>query len=195
MEMRTEKLFTLSQTNLAHYLWKGILREGDSVIDATCGRGHDSLFIASLLSQWKVGRLHCIDIQKEAIESTKRRLKDSLGGNFIERISFQQTCHSLFSIEFIPKLIIYNLGYLPKGDKSIATLSEKTLMSIKNALKIIPSQGVISIMCYNGHKEGKEEQRVLESFFASLPKNEFSSQRIDKVNAESPPILFLITKR
>ncbi|MCH1429841.1 MAG: rRNA methyltransferase [Chlamydiales bacterium] len=193
--LHKDKLFTLSQTLLAHQIWKGLLVEGDSVVDATCGQGHDSVFIASLIQNWQGSRLHCIDLQQEAIMLSKQNIASQCGSDILSKLSFQHSCHSSFEIDFNPRLVIYNLGYLPGGDKSITTLKETTLISIKKALELIPSQGVLSVMCYNGHPEGREEQEILEELFKGLAPNEFSCERLDKINAKACPILFIITKR
>lgn len=193
--LHQDKLFTLSQTLLAQQIWKGLLVEGDCVVDATCGQGHDSVFIAKLIQHWEGSRLHCIDLQQKAIELSKQNIEAQCSPDILSKLSFQHSCHSSIEIDFTPRLVIYNLGYLPGGDKSITTLRDTTLTSIKKALDLIPSQGVLSVMCYNGHSEGREEQDLLEEFFKNLSPKDFSCEKLDKINAKACPVLFLITKR
>ena len=59
-------------------------------------------------------------------------------------------------------MIVYNLGYLPGGDKSITTEVKSTLASVKRALTWIRDGGVISISCYIGHKQGSIETIALK---------------------------------
>ena len=57
-----------------------------------------------------------------------------------------------------PKLIVYNLGYLPGSDKLLTTKTSSTLLSVEKALSLIAPNGAISITCYPGHEEGKKEE-------------------------------------
>lgn len=80
---------SITPTALAHSLWSHILRPNvDTAIDATCGNGHDSVAIASILftdtnssnstssgaSTPNQSQLICIDISKKACETTRNRL-------------------------------------------------------------------------------------------------------------------------
>lgn len=62
----------------------------------------------------------------------------------------------------------YNLGYLPKGDKSITTTRSSTLKSIESALQIVRVGGLISILCYVGHPEGEQETMSVQQFVSAL---------------------------
>src|SRR5271155_2432847 len=99
-----------SPISLAHHYWTLLVKPGDLLIDATCGNGHDTLFLAHL----KPRLLYGFDIQKEAIHATHRRLGER------DDIRLIQDCHSRFPAEISPQsvsLIVYNLGYLPGADK------------------------------------------------------------------------------
>lgn len=147
---------------LAHQYWKKHLKEQSNVIDATCGNGHDTLFLA----QNTRGRIFVFDIQEKALTSAKNRLSENLDG--LQQVSFLKACHSSF--DSVPKelpihLVIYNLGYLPGGDKNLTTKVDTTLLSIQNALDRIEDDGAISITCYPGHEEGQREEKAVLSFF------------------------------
>lgn len=60
----------------SHEYAKKIVQEGDTVIDATMGNGHDTAFLAELAGD--AGKVYAFDIQKEAVENTRARL-DKLG--------------------------------------------------------------------------------------------------------------------
>jgi hypothetical protein len=174
---------------MAHHLWKKLLLPSDNVIDATSGNGKDSLFLASLLSS---GKLFCYDIQEKAIESTKLLLETHLI-NF-DKITLVHGSHELFS-EVPPslpiKLITYNLGYLPKGDKSITTKKDSTIRSIKLATKLIIPTGAISITCYSGHEEGKIEEEAVYSFVSSLDKQRFTSSIHIWSKSKAPSLVWI----
>ena len=42
----------------------------DTVIDATCGNGHDTAFLSQLVNQ---GHVYSFDIQKEALENAQEK--------------------------------------------------------------------------------------------------------------------------
>lgn len=148
--------------NLAHKYWKDLLNPGDIAIDATCGNGHDSAVLADLILTPDSGELYCIDIQKAAIENTKKRLKDAP-----KHVHYIQESHVHLPTT-APKLIVYNLGYLPGGDKSVITIKENTLQSIKKSLEILTPNGALSITCYPGHPGGLEEQQAIFAWASSL---------------------------
>ena len=66
------------------------------------------------------------------------------------------------------RLVVYNLGYLPKGNKKLTTLTDSTLQSLENALALIQPGGVVSITCYPGHEEGAKEEAALLQKVAQL---------------------------
>jgi len=46
---RLEEILQNSRlTRIAHELWLQIVRPGDTVVDATCGNGHDTVFLATV---------------------------------------------------------------------------------------------------------------------------------------------------
>ena len=69
----------MNQTQKAHKHWEEHLKNIQSkkkkklcLVDATCGNGHDSLF----LSKFENRKLYCIDIQSKAINNTKTLLQN-----------------------------------------------------------------------------------------------------------------------
>ena len=57
-----------------HFLEEHV-EEGDLCIDATAGNGHDTLFLCMLAGE--KGKVAAFDIQKQAIEATRKRLEDA----------------------------------------------------------------------------------------------------------------------
>jgi len=186
--------FPLFQTplQLAHHIWNILLKENDSVIDTTCGNGKDSLILASLLSQKGGAKLFCIDIQEQALLNTKALLEEKVP-QFLHKVEFLHTSHELLPLSS-PKLIVYNLGYLPKGDKSLTTQVKSTLLSVQNALEILLPGGALSIMCYPGHPEGLKEEIELKKLFNTLPPTSFSVTHCEWSNRTSSPSLIIVQK-
>ncbi|MBQ1341527.1 MAG: class I SAM-dependent methyltransferase, partial [Erysipelotrichaceae bacterium] len=93
-------------------------------------------------------------------------------------------------------LAVYNLGYLPKGDKNITTTADGTISSLEKVLKILSVNGLVSLTLYWGHPEGKEErERVLE-YVRALDGSQFHVLYMQLINQENtPPELLLITRK
>lgn len=53
------------------------------------------------------------------------------------------------------RLVAFNLGYLPGGDKEITTQTETTLLALEAAGRIIEPGGLISAVVYVGHPKGR----------------------------------------
>lgn len=53
------------------------------------------------------------------------------------------------------RLVAFNLGYLPGGDKTIITKSETTHLALEAAKRILKAGGLISLVVYVGHPGGR----------------------------------------
>ena len=156
--------------NFAHNSWEKCVHPGDTVIDATVGNGHDTFFLAQLLKGQ--GRLIGYDIQPQALEQTQKRLT-GLPAPWQDIVALRLQSHTHVSETGI-KLIVYNLGYLPGGDKAITTQRESTIQSIQSALHCLSAEGAISITCYPGHAEGALEQEAIIDFLKTLPSDRWN---------------------
>jgi SAM-dependent methyltransferase len=191
--MRQQFSIFRSHLDLAHQLWERLLRPGDNAIDATCGNGYDTLKLSELIkseNDEKEGTVFSYDIQKVALEKAKEHTKSS-------QVKFIHSCHSDLPNpeESMPiRLIVYNLGYLPGGDKSITTMKESTIKSIQKAMSLIAPGGAISITCYPGHAEGAKEETLLQEFVKELPAKEWNCCFHQWLNREQSPSLFFLQK-
>jgi hypothetical protein len=182
----------------AHRDWAHLLQPGDRVIDATCGNGHDTLVLAQLVLRDDLDQiLYALDIQEKAIHATRERLAAHLSPSLFKKIKLIHTCHSRFPGELAAasvKLIVYNLGYLPGGNKSITTRTETTLASLLNALTLIQPGGALSITCYPGHSEGKKEEKQIIDWASSLDSREWSCRHHRWLNRLHSPSLLIVGK-
>lgn len=186
-----------SHLDLAHHYWSTIAEYGDCVIDATCGNGYDTFKLCQLTLSNDKGKVYAFDIQSQAIERAQSYLQSSLSPELLKRIEWQERCHSTFPDSLEPnsvKLIVYNLGYLPGGDKKITTHRNSTLESLFHGLQLIKSGGVISITCYPCHPEGKEEEDAIIHFASQLSIKEWSCCHHRWLNRQKAPSLLLIQK-
>ncbi|KAL6620511.1 hypothetical protein ACP70R_035650 [Stipagrostis hirtigluma subsp. patula] len=148
-------------TEVAHAVWRSIVQKGDTVVDATCGNGNDTLALLKMVADERgQGRVYGMDIQDSAIESTSSFLKMAVNDDS-ERdlVKLFPICHSKME-EIVPKdypvrLVAFNLGYLPGGDKTLITVPRTTELALQAASRIIGSGGLISVLVYIGHPGGR----------------------------------------
>ena len=57
--------------------------------------------------------------------------------------------------------VLFNLGYLPGGDKSVTTTKEETLKAVSEAVDLVKPGGLVCAVLYSGHEQGAEEKTVL----------------------------------
>lgn len=187
-----------SHIDLAHHYWKQIVQHGDHVIDATCGNGHDALVLANLALLDGRGELYALDIQPTALRAAQQHLEQHLTPACLSRIRLLNMCHSEFPAEIQPesiKLIAYNLGYLPGGDKSLTTTSATTIKSLQQALVLVKPGGAICLTAYPGHDAGHIEQQDVHVFMQKLDPKVWSCCCHRWVNrTEHAPALYLLQK-
>lgn len=185
-----------SATDLAQSYWKSLLQEGDHVIDATLGNGYDTLFLAKIVLTGGKGAIFGFDIQEQALINTWKQLASKLDEDSLKRVVLFHESHDQMKrlVKEPVKLIVYNLGYLPKGNKALTTIAASTLESISQGLNMLVEGGVLSVVCYPGHAEGEREEKAILEFVRSLPPSLWSvsySQFVNRINA---PSLLLVQK-
>lgn len=144
--------FNKSILNRVNLICNEFIKKGDIVVDATCGNGNDTLMLSKLAK-----KVFSFDVQKKAIENTKKLLDK----NAVDNVTLINDSHE--NIDIVLKkyknkisLALFNLGYLPGGDKSITTNHISTLNAIKKGIKMLNKKGIILVTCYP-HEEGKKE--------------------------------------
>jgi 16S rRNA C1402 N4-methylase RsmH len=168
------------------------VKDGQVVVDCTVGNGNDTILLARLVG--KTGRVYGFDIQKTALDITKESLACENLDNNVRLIHDGHENIDLYIKEKVD-FIIYNLGYLPKGNKNIKTNKDTTLKSLRKAINILNDNGIILITCYIGHEGGLEEKEEVERFFKSLDQKQFNVIKYDFINQINyPPILYGVEK-
>lgn len=152
-------------TSLAWTLLRDLICEGDVVIDATAGNGHDTVFLAE--SVGASGRVLAFDIQPAAIESSKAKVAEA---GLLDRVSFHLCSHARMG-EFVEPAsiaaIMFNLGYLPGEDHGITTQLEDSIRALEAAALALKPGGALSVVCYPGHEAGVSEAEAVESWLAA----------------------------
>ncbi|XP_028554011.1 uncharacterized protein LOC110103402 isoform X3 [Dendrobium catenatum] len=181
-------------------IWKIVIRGGDTVVDATCGNGYDTIALLKLVADdSRRGCVHGLDIQSSALENTCYLLRESVAEKQRELVKLHLLCHSRME-DILPKdaavrLIAFNLGYLPAGDKAIITKPHTTLFALQAASRIIASGGLISIVIYIGHPGGREELEAVLSFASSLAVEGWNCFKFETANRSTGPVLVFIIKK
>ena len=158
-------------TDVAHDLIAGHAHAGDIVIDATMGNGHDTLFLGQLVGE--TGRVYAFDLQQQAIDQTRARLKRH---GTAEQVTLIRGDHAEMG-QLLPQgmaesvaAIVFNLGYLPGGEKNVTTMTRSTLDALDASLELIKPGGIISLLVYVGHPGGLEEDVAIREWLGSLPR-------------------------
>lgn len=182
------------QTQLAAYFVRSHLQAGDSAIDGTAGNGMDTLMMAQCVGSR--GRVYAFDIQSEAIANTKVLLeKEQLSNRVLLFCEGHETIGTKSIIQQDPMIsaVMFNLGFLPGGDKSIFTHEKTTLQALESAMNVLKCQGIMTICAYC-HDEGRKEIDAIEQWARSL---RFGADvhKIETINHQNSPILYLIRKK
>lgn len=190
IKVKYEKI--INAMSISKNLVKNYVNEGDIVLDATVGNGYDTLDLARLVGC--SGKVYGFDIQNIAIQNTKSLLKQN---NLLDRVILINANHEdvdKYIFESL-SLAIYNLGYLPAGDKEIKTRPLTTVASVMKTLKLLKNNGILIIVSYIGHPGGLEEMKVLEEELKKLNQKQFSVLKNEFINQiNSPPLLYVIEK-
>lgn len=168
------------------------LKDGDTAVDCTMGNGNDTAFLCSLVGE--SGKVYAFDIQESAFINTRKKLMEL---NLLERAELILDGHQNIDkyVNENVKLIIFNLGYLPKGNHEITTKKETTIEAVKKCLNILELNGIILLVVYYGHENGKGEKAALEDFTSGLNQKEYNVVKISFANQiNNPPQLICIER-
>ena len=186
-------------------------------VDFTMGNGNDTLFFSRFAPE---GKVYAFDIQPAALDSTQRLLEasgvpvdrwDTGSGSSCGRgeagarrpaeqpaapVTLILDSHSHVDRYGIGPIDggMFNLGYLPRGDKSITTLRPTTLEAIQKALSMLKKDGVLVVAVYPGHPEGELEGRMVQSFASRLNKYYFNVILYRYINHPGSAFLFAFEK-
>ncbi|OGN62038.1 MAG: hypothetical protein A3F09_02560 [Chlamydiae bacterium RIFCSPHIGHO2_12_FULL_49_11] len=175
----------------AHGLFKTVLFPGDSAVDATCGGGNDRLVLAKLCLTPESGSLHLFDIQETAIVKTKKRLENSLPENVIPKIYYYNRSHVEMPPDIRPKLITFNLGFLPSGDPAVMTTPGATVVALARSFEILETGGALSVMVYPGHETGRKEAGAIDNWLSESFRGRVIVYR-DSPKNHAPYLLWLL---
>ena len=166
-----------------------MLGPGDRAIDATMGNGHDTCHLASCVTP--DGRVIAFDIQADALANTAKRLN---AAGLAAQVTTHRQGHEQMT-RLVPvdwpgtvSVVMFNLGYLPGGDKRYITQADTTLAALDQSLRLLRPGGLLSLMLYRNHEGAAPESAAIEHWVAKLGPD-FRVSRHESAG----PCLFLIT--
>jgi ubiquinone/menaquinone biosynthesis C-methylase UbiE len=152
---------------------EAVLFDGALAVDATVGNGYDTLFLAHRVGPR--GTVLGFDVQKAALAGAREMLKfvGSMG-----RVSLIHDSHSHLE-NYLPhgalvQAAMFNLGYLPRGNREIITRPETTIAALKALSRHLAPNGRIAVLAYRGHQGGILEYEEVRKFLEELPDTEWS---------------------
>lgn len=180
--------------NYSHTLLRECIEEGDFVVDATMGNGHDTLFLSQCVGE--NGHVLAFDVQQQAIQQTEKRLDEHHRHNVRCILDgHEHLSHYLDKNESI-KAAIFNLGYLPKSDKHIITHASTTIEALQVLINHLVPSGRIVLVLYYGHEGGNEEKEAVLSFSQQLDQKQYNVLTYQFINQRNaPPICLCIEKK
>ena len=152
-------------TEFCHRFLADYIKEGSCCIDATCGKGNDTEFLCRMAGE--SGKVYAFDIQEQAVEYTSDRLERA---GYRDRAELYCKGHEHMT-EYIQEkadVIMFNFGYLPGGDHSLATRPETSLQAVRQGLELLNAGGVMSLCIYSGGDTGYEEREALLDYLKDL---------------------------
>jgi len=177
---------------LSHFFLRERLTPGDRAIDATCGNGQDTLLLAKIVGP--EGKVWAFDIQEGALSRTRFGLETA---GLANRVSLVHAGHERMA-EFVAepvKAILFNLGYLPTGEREIKTSAASTLAALEQGKKLLLPSGIILVAVYTGHEGGEEEWSAVKGWAEALSPHEYNVWLSRQLNrSEKAPFLVMAEK-
>jgi len=117
-------------------------------VDMTVGWGNDTLALAK-----QSAFVYGFDIQKDSLNYAELLLRENGFNNF--RLINDNHEFVLNYVNEKIDIVIYNLGYLPKGNKEIKTEASSTLNSLKSILTLLNTNGLVVLVVYSHNLKEK----------------------------------------
>jgi len=178
----------------AHRAVADVVRLGDVVVDATLGNGHDTLFLARCVGN--SGQVFGFDVQQQAIRSTGKRLAEADIAESVCQLYLESHAKMGKHVPEGVRAVMFNLGYLPGGDKAMITRIDTSLAAVTAALRLLAAGGVLTVMCYPGHEGGSQEALAVKKLLAGIGSESFDVELLERDGASaSAPFLLVAKKR
>ncbi|MDO4323431.1 MAG: class I SAM-dependent methyltransferase [Lachnospiraceae bacterium] len=169
------------------------VQKGAFCIDATMGNGNDTEYLCTLAGE--EGCVLAFDIQQKALEHTRNRLEKSLDFCNYELILDSHSRMEQYAGPESADCIVFNLGYLPGGDHTVATKPAATIQALEQSLTLLKRGGLMSVCIYSGGDSGYEEKETVLKWLKGLDSRKYLvlvTQYYNRPN--DPPIPAVVIK-
>jgi predicted methyltransferase len=180
-------------TEVAHSVVRAMLKPGEIAIDATAGNGHDTRFLCERVGP--TGRVFAFDIQQEALARTAVMIGKTTNVTLIP--GDHASLSEVIPMEYQGRIgaIMFNLGYLPCGNKLVVTQTSSTISAVAASLKLLRPGGVLTVLAYTGHPGGVEEAEAVGKLLSDVSRAQFAVQKTSGDHSSlSTPLLFVVEK-
>lgn len=164
--------FQLNSLGLVRRFLSEHVRAGGRCIDATAGRGRDTVFLCSLVGP--SGRVIALDVQQEAVQSTKALLVqtgfEAVASVFHDGHEHMEKYAEPDSVD----AIVFNFGWLPGGNHAVFTRPETSLPAVEAGLRLLRPGGIMSLCVYYGGENGVAERDALLDYVKTIPPDRFT---------------------
>ena len=190
-----ENKFPLNALGLSHQFMTAHILEGAFCIDATAGKGRDTLFLCKLVGE--SGRVLALDIQADAVAQTTALLTAE---GVASRAQVVETCHSRLGEYAAPDSvdgIMFNFGWLPGGDHNTFSHADTSVAAVKVALDLLKVGGVMTLCLYYGRQNGTAERDAILEFLPTIDNRRYTIIRGDFANrtGDVPIPVFVIREK
>ena len=168
---------------MVHRFLREQVKPGAFCIDATAGRGRDTALLCQLAGP--AGRVIAMDIQQEAVDSTKQLLADR--GLTAEVLLADHARLRELAEEGTVDCIVFNFGRLPGGDPKLVTKKESSVAAVEAALGLLKPGGVLALALYYGKENGYEEKAAVEECLARADSRKYSVLQCQWSNRPGDP--------
>lgn len=180
-------------TEWCHHFIKLQVNPGDICIDATMGNGHDTELLCRLTGE--TGQVLAFDIQKPAVQNTKKRLREAGVPDNYRLILDSHSHMEQYADADSVSCITFNFGYLPGGDHAFATRPDTSIAAVEQGLSLLKKGGLMSLCIYSGGDSGFAERDALLSWLKKLDSGKYLVIVSSYYNRpKHPPIPVLIRK-
>ena len=160
----------INALTLSHKFIADHIKPGGFCIDATAGRGRDTLFLCGLVRP--AGRVLAFDIQQEALDSAKELLDGH--GLAAELILDSHDNMSIYASPETVDCVVFNFGWLPSGSHKIFTRPETSVRAISQGLDLLKPGGIMSLCLYYGRDNGYEERDAVLTCLKALDPSRYT---------------------
>lgn len=155
----------LNTLGIAHDFIRRMVKPGAFCIDATAGKGRDTVLLCQLVGA--AGQVLAFDIQPEALHQTAQLL----ARQGFQNARLIQDSHSNMAQYAAPETvdcIVFNFGRLPGGDARIFTTAQTSIPAIEAGLTLLKPGGVMSLSIYYGGANGYDERDALLTYLSGI---------------------------